>query len=321
MQWWVIRNAGGTFVVAEPDQASAAATGAIVAGPFATQAAAQQAMSSGASGGTTGHTGNSVVDAILAVTSNLQVREAMLLGSHLESGWSETAVGDQGTSFGPFQMHIGGALTAQGGTPSQAEDPTWAAQHMLGYYESGVNSVPSSLWASDPEMAAEEAAVKAEGPATSYYNSQGQGAVDSAWAATKNALNGVVSSSGSPTGGSGTGGGTGGTTTTSAISDFWSGFWNGILGSAAGPSFSPVDALERLGLILLGGLLILLGIYMLAGKQILALTPYGRTGATLGQGTKSQGSDAAGVRERARRQDLLRERTQGEDQGTQESET
>lgn len=316
MQWWVVRNAGGTFVIAEPDQASAAASGSIVAGPFATKAAAQQAMANGASGGTTGNTGNSVVDAILNVTSNLEVREAMLLGSHLESGWSPTAVGDQGTSFGPFQMHIGGALTAQGGTPQQAEDPTWAAQHMLGYYETGVNSVPSSLWSTDPEMASEEAAVKAEGPATSYYNSQGQGAVDAAWLATNNALHGIVSSSGSPSGG--TGSGTGGTTTTGALSSFWSGFWNGLLGSAgAGPNFSPVDALERFGLILLGGLLILLGIYMLAGKQILALTPYGRVGAALGQGTKSQGSNEAELRERTRRQDLLRDRTQGEDQGTQ----
>lgn len=315
-EWWVIRNAGGTFVVAEPDQASAAATGSVIAGPFSTQAEAQQATTNTRSTST----GNSVVDAILAVTSNLRVRQAMLLGSHLESGWNPTAVGDQGTSFGPFQMHIGGALTAQGGTPQQAEDPTWAAQHMLGYYESGVNSVPASLWTSNPEQASEEAAVSAEGPATSYYNSQGQGAVDAAWTATQAALNGVVSSGGSAPGG--TGGGNG-VTTTSATGSFWSGFWNGLLGSAAGPSFSPVDGLERLGLIILGGLLILLGIYMLAGKQTMRLvqmaTPEGRLlGATNAQGDQGQAGNGARVRERERRQDLLRQRTQGQDQGTQE---
>src|SRR6266478_6072829 len=128
-------------------------------------------------------TGNPVVDAILAGTSNAEIRDAMLVGSWLESRWSPTAVGDGGTSFGPFQMHIGGALTAAGGTPAQAQDPVWAVQHMLGAYQSGVNSVPQSLWSSNPELAAEEAAVAAERPATSYINSQGQGLVDQSWAA------------------------------------------------------------------------------------------------------------------------------------------
>lgn len=38
----------------------------------------------------------------------------------------------------------------------------------------------------------------------------------------------------------------------------------------------PIDALERLGLILLGAALILLGIYLLAGKQTLQFTPLGK---------------------------------------------
>lgn len=315
MQWWVVRNAGGTFVIAESSRSSAASAGAIVAGPFATQAEAQRAMSS-APKNTSGNTGNSVVDAILATTSNLEVREAMLLGSHLESGWNPTAVGDQGTSFGPFQMHIGGALTAQGGTAADAENPTWAAQHMLGYYEQGVNSVPASLWASNPELAAEEAAVKAEGPATTYYISQGKTAVDSAWTATKNALNGIVSSSGSP-GNTGAAGSAGGTTTTAATGGFWQGFWSGLLGSSVGANFSPQDALERLGLIVLGGLLILLGIYMLAGRQTMRLvqmaTPEGRLlGATNTQGPQDSGSNAAGIRADQRRQNFLRNREQAE---------
>ena len=39
---------------------------------------------------------------------------------------------------------------------------------------------------------------------------------------------------------------------------------------------NPSDALQRLGLILLGAALVLLGVYMLAGRQALKLTPAGR---------------------------------------------
>lgn len=45
---------------------------------------------------------------------------AMML---VESGGNERSVGDQGTSFGLFQLHQGGMLTAAGLTPSQALDP------------------------------------------------------------------------------------------------------------------------------------------------------------------------------------------------------
>jgi cell wall-associated NlpC family hydrolase len=46
--------------------------------------------------------------------------------AHHESGLNPAAVGDQGTSFGLFQLHQGGALPA--GTPaSQATNPLWNA--------------------------------------------------------------------------------------------------------------------------------------------------------------------------------------------------
>ena len=165
-------------------------------------------------------TGNPVVDAILSGTSNMEVREAMLLGSGLESGWSPTAVGDGGTSFGPFQMHIGGALTAAGGTPAQAENPTWAVQHMLAAYEAGVNSVSQSLWSSNPEQAAEEAAVAAERPAQTYYQSQGVARVNQWWASTQSALSGNPGSAGPPSGGSSGGTGTGSGSTNATLTSF-----------------------------------------------------------------------------------------------------
>lgn len=135
-----------------------------------------------------------VPQAIMQVTNDPRIREAMMVGSYLETTWDPTSVGDQGTSFGPFQMHIGGELTAQGGTPSQAQDPVWAAQHMLASYTRGVNRVSASLWQSDPARAAEQAAVFAEVPAQDYYATQGASRVSQAWAATQKALGGSAGS-------------------------------------------------------------------------------------------------------------------------------
>lgn len=248
-------------------------------------------------------TGNPVVDAILAGTSNLEVREAMLVGSFLESGWSPTAVGDGGTSFGPFQMHIGGALTAAGGTPAQAEDPTWAVAHMLAAYQQGVNSVSASLWASNPELAAEEAAVAAERPKVSYIQSQGQARVDQAFAATQNALKGIVSVPGSPSGGnSGPAAGTQNATLT-GFDPASLPFPLNIIASvgAAGVSGGPIstnvglgifggtegiigwflkqfgidnlkDFLIRTGLIFMGGILIIIGVGAMTRETVTDVT-------------------------------------------------
>ena len=248
-------------------------------------------------------TGNPVVDAILSGTSNLEVREAMLVGSYLESGWSSTAVGDNGTSFGPFQMHIGGALTAAGGTPAQAENPTWAVAHMLAAYQQGVNSVSATLWASNPELAAEEAAVAAERPQVSYIQSQGQARVDQAFAATQNALKGIVSSPGSPSGGnSGPASGTG-TATLTGFDPSSLPFPLNIIASvgAAGVSGGPIstnvglgifggfegvtgwflkqfgidslkDFLIRAGLIFMGGILIIIGVGAMTRETVTDVT-------------------------------------------------
>lgn len=125
---------------------------------------------------------NDLLTAILNASKDQRVQESMLLGSSFEGGWNAPfPVGDQGTSFGPYQMHIGGALTSAGGTPSQAEDPTWATQHMVSAYTNAVNQQPASLWQSNPELAAEQAAVAAERPAKSYLASHGQKTLDQHW--------------------------------------------------------------------------------------------------------------------------------------------
>lgn len=59
------------------------------------------------------------------------VAVAMML---VESGGRNTAVGDGGTSFGLFQLHQGGMLTAAGLTPDQAFDPSTNAKVALQAY-------------------------------------------------------------------------------------------------------------------------------------------------------------------------------------------
>lgn len=73
----------------------------------------------------------------------------------------------------------------------------------------------------------------------------------------------------------------------------------------------PVDALERLGLIILGAILILLGVYMLAGKQVLEVTPLGRAAGRsreAAQRTSERQAREAGAEARRNR----REQRQGE---------
>jgi hypothetical protein len=63
------------------------------------------------------------VDPVVAV--------AMML---VESGGNNRAIGDGGTSFGLFQLHEGGMLTAAGLSSTQAFDPTTNAQVALRSY-------------------------------------------------------------------------------------------------------------------------------------------------------------------------------------------
>lgn len=131
-----------------------------------------------------------VPQAVLSSTTDPRVRLAMLMGSYMEGGWGPTYnVGDYGTSFGPFQMHEGGALGDLPGNLNQqiaeAQDPNTAiSDWALQQYTGAVAQVPSATWQSDPELAAEQAAVIAENPAETYYQQQGTGAVHAAYQAS-----------------------------------------------------------------------------------------------------------------------------------------
>ena len=107
---------------------------------------------------------------------------ALLEGGSLGAGPFPT--GDQGTSPGPFQIHL---PAHPGVTVGQAQNPTSAVAFMLPEYTGAVSQVPASLWTTNPQQAAERAAMLAERPAVDYYTSR-PGAVQSAWASVQSAL-------------------------------------------------------------------------------------------------------------------------------------
>ena len=79
---------------------------------------------------------------------------AMML---VESGGNERSVGDQGSSFGLFQLHQGGMLTAAGLTPEQALDPRTnagvALQSLASYAKSRPNASPGEIAAASQRPA------------------------------------------------------------------------------------------------------------------------------------------------------------------------
>lgn len=261
-----------------------------------------------------------VPTAVMASTTNTRTRQAMLLGSSLEGGWnSPFPVGDQGTSFGPYQMHEGGALTALGYTPSQAEDPLTATKGMLPAYENAVNQVSDATWKNDPESAAEQAAFIAEAPAQDYVLTDGQSAIDTRWSQVQGVVTGHPGTGGSPP--------FTGTTTASHgnPADTW---WGAILqgpqgiiqyaakaasGSGGGSASNitkildaiynlianPADALERGGLIIFGGIIIIVGLVIMTSG-----TRAGRiasTAATRGASSRISGSISGATEDRSRR--------------------
>lgn len=75
----------------------------------------------------------------VAVAEGVDPRLA-LADAQVESGLSPTAVGDQGTSFGLFQLHQGGELGSL--SPAQAFDPYTNAQVALSEFAAVARSQP-----------------------------------------------------------------------------------------------------------------------------------------------------------------------------------
>jgi hypothetical protein len=111
--------------------------------------------------------GTALEQAIDAASSDPRVRQAMrmaamLEGGNLDGGWG---VGDQGQSFGPYQIH----LPAHPGMNAQtATDPTAATRYMVGAFSKAVTRVPTDLWQTDPMRASALAAYYSEKPYEMY---------------------------------------------------------------------------------------------------------------------------------------------------------
>lgn len=128
-------------------------------------------------------TGNAVVDAIRAHAGSNRVILAMLMGAWLESGWRASAVGDNGSSYGPYQIHL---PAHPGVSAAEAQDPVFATKYMLKSYQAGVNRVDAAEWNANPAMAAAKAAFYAERPAQMYPTSR----INAAWPEVQKAAGG-----------------------------------------------------------------------------------------------------------------------------------
>lgn len=136
----------------------------------------------------------SIIDAVKGVASGNEAL-AMLTGAGLESGGDPSAAGDG--SYGAWQFQDGAA--PEEGTIAEYDDPAWEAAAIAPRYAAATAAVAPSLWQSNPELAAEEAAYGAERPSVNYYQGQGTAAVDAAYGDASSALSG---DSGSPGGSS-----------------------------------------------------------------------------------------------------------------------
>lgn len=138
---------------------------------------------------------SAVSAAVSSLTGDSRVATAMLLGALLEGGsldgpWPP---GDQGTSFGPWQIHL---PAHPGVTQADAENPLTAALFMLPSYTQAVQRIPDANWQSDPMGSAAEAVYLAERPAAMYPPAR----VAAAWAALKGGGSLPVGGGGAPGG-------------------------------------------------------------------------------------------------------------------------
>ncbi|MGN6564137.1 MAG: hypothetical protein ACTHMU_15895 [Thermomicrobiales bacterium] len=196
--------------------------------------------------------------AIDAATSDPHVRTAMRLGALLEGGsydgpWD---VGDQGSSFGPFQIHL---PAHPGVTRAQAEDPTQAVLFMLGEYQAAALRVPASAWAQDPATAAAQVVYYAERPAAMYPASR----IRQAWAVLSGGAPSPDPAGGAP-GPAPSGSVSGGAQPTSG---------GGLL-DLFGPLLDRLGARDtyiRLALVMVGGALVIAGVFLVIKQPATAV--------------------------------------------------
>lgn len=101
-----------------------------------------------------------LVQAIQASTDDKELQAVLLATALVESGGRLDATGDGGTSFGPYQMHVGGRLTSAGFTPEQAKDPLLSTQAAIKEFLRFRVSDPG-LWAANAQRPANASAYAA----------------------------------------------------------------------------------------------------------------------------------------------------------------
>lgn len=129
-----------------------------------------------------------VAQAIAKYAPNRRVAEAMGLGALLEGGSLGSGpfgVGDNGQSFGPFQIY---QVAHHDITPTQSRDPDYAVRYMMGSYVNAAKKVPESLWRTNPELAAEKTAFMAERPLKDYFQTED---VDAKWRSMQGKIPGL----------------------------------------------------------------------------------------------------------------------------------
>ncbi len=229
-------------------------------------------------------TPDTVAAQVNAQTTDARVRLALLMAPFLEGGGSNPlgaggwGVGDNGHSFGPYQINLPFHPSMNQQT---ATDPAAAVAYMLPAYTNAVNAQPASLWQTNPERAAEQAIQAAENPATDYYSSHGASSVHSAYTAALAAVGNPSTGGTGPVIGPPTGLGTG---TPAPSSDSLGGLGplgpltpfgllpglaSGSLGSAAGSVagslLGPVERFVANGaLIILGVIVAIVALVLLA---------------------------------------------------------
>lgn len=281
-----------------------------------------------------------VVAAIFNASSNARVRTSMTFGSGLEAGWSDTAHNPSGAT-GPFQILL---PVHPDISFSQAEDPVAATNYMLGAYQSAVAQVSPGLWNSNPEVAAEQTVITAEQPGGPFpsttptdYGQEGVDVVNQRWGQTVNMLQGQWNPGSNitlPPPGQG-----GSASTTSALGGASGnlGFWEAVLSGPQGISQwlaqhiansatgdiagglsatkllgslydlikDPIDTIERGALILFGGVIILIGLFVMAqntspGRAATQIAGAGITGGA----SRVRGLASGSSQDRTRRLEL-----------------
>lgn len=142
--------------------------------------------------------GGPVVSAILDRTGTTKIREAMALGSWLESKWVDTATTSRLTEYGPYQIDL---RKHTGVTKTDAESPVWSTNWAYPYYERAANQVAAGLWKANPKSAAEDAARIAQTAFGTSFTSPSAGTLTSGWEEVLGVLGIAPAAAVSPTSG------------------------------------------------------------------------------------------------------------------------